>query len=124
MAQASKLAPRYQPSQAPAENPANLVANHDGGLFFRHITKIAGITKKEWVFDLRVSDTMIDGYMNGRRRNPFSQARAAAAKVREKGRGDLIPVILMYVAGAEQFDGVVLTAEQHQALKLLSGAVK
>jgi hypothetical protein len=121
MAQAEKSARHYQPSPDDAANP---VANPDSGLFFRHLTKVAGITKKEWVYGLRVSDTLIDGYMNGSKRDPFTTARAAAKEIREKGRGDLLPVILLYVAGAEQFDGVILTAEQHQALKLLSGAVK
>jgi hypothetical protein len=105
----------------------HLPTNVDGGLeiqvpgFFSHIIKSAGITKKEIQFDLRVSQTLVDLWKSGERIDPLTRALECVEMFRRKGRADLVPTILIYIAGA--FDGRILTAQQTDALRELAKAV-
>lgn len=99
---------------------AHVLANddsvlNDGALFWTHVSKVAGIGRKEWAYDLEVSKTLIDFYFSGERNNPFTQARKAAAVVAGK-RLDMLPVILCYVAGIEDFDKAAAFWNQVQGL--------
>ena len=96
MATQTKKARQDQPSPATV---TNLVANSDGASFFRHLSQVAGITKKEWSYDLRISDTMIDGYYSGGKIDPISRACDVVNGFIKKGRKDLVPAILTKIAG-------------------------
>jgi len=108
----------------PANPPSRCAeAGDEVELFFSHVVKAAGVGRKELVYDLRVSKTLVDLWLSGEKNDPFTQARRAAAVFLRKGRADLIPAILLYVAGGEDFDGAVLSAEQAEALRTLAKAV-
>jgi transcriptional regulator with XRE-family HTH domain len=77
-------------------------------LFFRSMCKAAGISRKELAYDLRVSRALVDMWFTGDRNDPLKQARNAVRVFLDKDRADLLPAILIYVAGGEEFDGVVL----------------
>lgn len=96
------------------------LVENDG--FFDAITKAAGLTTKDIQYDLRVSDTLIKLWKNGERTDPLLRARQVVDMFRDKRRADLIPPILIFIAGG--FDGAVLTSEQFEALKILTKAVK
>jgi transcriptional regulator with XRE-family HTH domain len=107
-------------SAASTKSPPN--THIDGGddepnLFFRAMCKAAGITRKELVYDLRVSKALVDMWFTGDRNDPFKQARNAVAVFLGRRHADLLPAILIYIAGADVFDDVVLERVQ-QALKV------
>jgi hypothetical protein len=115
------------PTQAPPHTYSGTGAHLDSVFepqtpgFFAHITKAAGLTNKELQFDMRVSATLIDLWKSGERIDPITRALEVCEMFRRKGRADLIPTILIYIAGA--FDGRVLTAQQTEALRELAKAV-
>jgi len=92
------------------KNPPNthIDGGDDPNLFFRSMCKAAGISRKELAYDLRISKSLVDMWFTGDRNDPLKQARNAVRVFLDKGRGDLLPAILIYVAGGEEFDGVVL----------------
>lgn len=110
----------------PTDTPSNPPSAHlDGGevSFFRHLAKVAGITRKEIQYDLRVSKTLVDCWMEGSKHDPLRRARDTVAMFIRKGQAGLLPAILVYIAGGEEFDGAVLTAAQTDALRQLGRAV-
>jgi hypothetical protein len=92
--------------RAPSTPPSRLVK--DESLFFRAMVKAAELTRKELIYDLRVSDTLVDGWMNGTKNDPFTQARKAVKPFIDKKRRDLLPAIVAYIIGVDNFDEVVL----------------
>ena len=120
-------APRTHGGALAAHVPTQHVAHvdavrspfYDG--FFAAITRAGGFSNKEIQYDLRVSATLVDLWKSGERTDPFTRAREAVESFRNKGRADLIPSILIFIAGG--FDGAVLSAEQFEALKVLTKVV-
>jgi hypothetical protein len=113
------------PTPAPTENDGGHVhsadtVDYDG--FFEASVKAAGFTNKEVSFDLRISETFLKMCKRGERIDPFLRARRAVEMFRKRSRGDMIPSILIYIAGG--YDGAVLSGEQFEALKVLVKAVK
>ena len=112
--------PSTQPAHVPAHVDSVRSRYFDG--FFAGITKAGGFSNKEIQYDYRVSATLVDLWKSGERTDPFTRAREGVESFRNKGRADLIPSILIFIAGG--FDGAVLSAEQFEALKILTKAVK
>ena len=79
----------------------------DSSLFFRAMLKAADITQKEITYELRVSRTLTDGWMNGTKNDPFTQARRAVKPFIDKNRKDLLAAIILYIVGDDSFDEVV-----------------
>jgi hypothetical protein len=105
--------PKSPPSNTPSPGNSTPSLHHDGepdnsNLFFRAMCKAAHLTRKELVYDLRVSKTLVDGWMSGEKNDPFTQARNAVSVFLGAQRADLLPAILIYIAGGEEFDGAVL----------------
>ena len=97
------------------------LANHGGGerVFLLHLIKAAGITRKELAFELRWSKTYVDGILNGEKNDPIEQSRKICVLFAARKRTDLIAALLAHIAGDDDFDGRVLTAEQNVLLKNL-----
>jgi len=93
---------------------------YDG--FWDVTMKATGFTNKEAAYDLHVSESLYKMWRSGERFDPFFRSRLAVEMLRCRGRADLIPSVLIYIAGG--YDGLVLTREQFEALKILLGAVK
>lgn len=93
-------------------------------LFLRSIAKVAGITYKDFVYELRVSKTLVDGWHSGIRRDPLEQAKRVCQMLVKRKRMDLIVAVLAYIAGGDDADCCVLTAEQFEALKVLAKVIK
>ena len=106
------ITPGTQPHTLPDTPPAP----NQGGGFFALMVKAAGYTRKELAYDLRWSDTYIDGIMNGEKNNPVEQARKFCKGLRQRNRMDLVVATIVHIAGGDDFDGRVLTAEQYKAL--------
>jgi len=108
--------------QPPAQPPTN----YDGGegLFFALMVRALGITRKELAYELRWSDTYIDGLMNGTKNDPVEQSRKFCSAMRQRNRMDLVAATIVHIAGGDDFDGRVLSAAQVEALKELAKAVK
>lgn len=106
--------------KAPPTQPST---NHGGG-FFALMVKAAGYTRKELSYDLRWSDTYIDGILSGEKNNPVEQARKFCDGLRARKRMDLVAATIVHIAGGDDFDGRVLTAEQTAALRKLAEVVK
>lgn len=79
----------------------------DSSLFFRAMLKAADITQKEMTYELRVSRTLTDCWMNGTKNDPFTQARRAVKPFIDKKRRDLLAAIILYIVGNDNFDEVV-----------------
>ncbi len=110
-----------------ASTPGSQPPAHQGGeqgLFFGLMVRASGITRKELAHLFGWSKTYIDLLMNGEKNDPLEQARKLCAEFYRRGRGDLVPAILVYVAGGDDFDGRVLTPEQVQAIRELAKVVK
>ena len=90
----------------------------DSSLFFRAMTKAAGITQKELEYELRVSHTLVNGWFNGSKNDPFTQARRAVKPFIDKKRRDLLPAIVAYIIGCDEFDEVVLERIQQVLTKV------
>lgn len=116
LAAPEKKAPSSQPSHPPSDQPRRLARDESG--FFRTMCKAAEITKKELVYECRVSDTLVDGWFNGSRNDPFTQARRAAKLFIDKKRRDLLPAIVAYIIGCDEFDEVVLERIQQVLTKV------
>jgi hypothetical protein len=101
------------------ENPPS----KSGGTFFALLIKAAGITRKELQYDLRLSKTYVDLIMSGDKHDPLSRSRDVCRMLARRGRGDLIPHALVHIAGGDDFDGRVLTAEQNALLKQMVKAL-
>lgn len=102
-------------------------SGHLGGghpLFFVAMAKAAGLSRKEFQYDLRVSKTLVDQWFAGEKKDPLVRARDLVALFVGRRRGDLVATILAYIAGGDDFDGRILTAEQVEALRKLSRAVE
>lgn len=108
LAEAEKMSPASTPRRC----------TQDESLFFRAMIKAAGIVQKEMEYDLRVSHTLVNGWMNGTKKDPFTQARNAVKPFLAKGRKDLLPAILIYISGGENFDEVVLERIQQLLAKV------
>ena len=89
-------------------------------MFFYHIAKQVG--RKPFYLGMRISKSFVDQWCSGEKRDVFTAAKKACEIVREERRGDLIPSILAYIAGAD--DCAVLNAEQVEALKTLAKAIQ
>jgi hypothetical protein len=89
-------------------------------MFFLHIAKQVG--RKPFYLGLKISKSLVDQWCSGEKRDVFTAAKKACAIVREERRGDLIPAILAYIAGAD--DCAVLNAEQTEALRVLAKAIR
>ena len=107
------------PPTHPPADPVSVLVD-DSGMFFLHIAKQVG--RKPFYLGLRISKSFVDQWCSGEKRDVFTAAKRACEIVREERRGDLIPTILAYIAGAD--DCTVLTAEQTEALKILAKAVR
>jgi len=102
--------------------PPNPYLDSEQPIFFHHIMKCAGLTRKEIQYGLRVSKTLVDGWLNGNKIDPLTRARDVVERIRQERRADLIPQVLAYIAGVG--DCTVLSAEQTAALKVLAKAVE
>lgn len=95
----------------PSEEATPYLVPHgdsDESLFFRHVSKVAGVTQKDWRYDLSISKTLVESYYNGTRRDPFTQAQRALSVITEK-RPDLRPAILTYISsGEDKFNEALL----------------
>lgn len=91
----------------PPPDPPSRCAD-DETLFFRAMIKAARIERKELAYDLRVSKTLVDGWFSGEKNNPFTQARRLVKVFLGKRCTDLLPAILIYIAGQDNFDGAVM----------------
>ena len=109
-------------SKLPPSPQGNPYLDSEQPIFFHHIMKCAGLTRKEIQYDLRVSKTLVDGWLNGNKIDPLTRARDVVDRIRQEHRADLIPDVLAYIAGAG--DCTVLTVEQTAALKVLAKAVE
>jgi hypothetical protein len=110
-------APSSQPSHPPSSQPRRLGKDESG--FFRTMCKAAEITKKELVYECRVSDTLVDGWFNGSKNDPFTQARKAVSPFMDRRRRDLLPAIVAYIIGVDNFDEVVLERIQQVLVKVV-----
>jgi hypothetical protein len=117
LADAEKMTLASTPSPTPSSTPRR--CTQDESLFFRAMIKAAGIVQKEMEYDLRVSHTLVNGWMNGTKKDPFTQARNAVKPFLNKGRKDLLPAILIYIAGGDNFDEVVLDRIQQIFAKVV-----
>lgn len=91
--------------------------------YFRLAVAVSGLTQKEVATAGRVNDTTCEGWMNGSRPDPLTRAREMFAALTRRNKS-IGPNILAYIAGGDDFDGRVLTPEQHDALKTLAMAVQ
>ena len=93
---------------------AHGITNIDRGqTFFKHIKDAAQITKKEWVFEMRVSDTIVDRWISGEQDDPFERSAKAIGLLLKKGRADLAHMALKRVAGGEElFDDALFARLQ------------
>jgi hypothetical protein len=112
-----KLALDTEKPPSPAKGSRTTCAA-DTSLFFRAMTKAADINRKQLVYELRVSKTLVDGWFSGARNDPFTQARRAVQMF--KKRKDLLAAILLYIAGDDSFDEVVLERVQQIFAKVVS----
>ena len=115
-------APAIPPPDQPATNQGSGVDSYN--LFFGLMVRALGVTRKELAYELRWSDTYIDGLMNGTKNDPIQQTRRFCEIARKRNRMDLVATIIVHVAGGDDFDGRVLTAVQVEALRELAKVVK
>lgn len=87
--------------------------------FFIHMADVAGIGRKEFQYDLRLSKTYIKKIYDGEVPGPFKRARDTVSIFHKHKRPDLVATILEYIAGSD-FNGAVLTAEEREALRVLA----
>jgi hypothetical protein len=88
--------------------PRSRCTSDSANLFFRAMVKAAKINEKTFYYDLRVSKSLVDAWINGSRNDPFTQARKTVRVFLDKKCFDLLPAILMFIAGEENFDGAVM----------------
>lgn len=133
LATTTKKTPAYPPRRQPTYDRAHHVARQGSGQpvdeetweetvdtagsFFSLSRKVCGFTKKDLIFELRWSKTYIDGILSGKKNDFLEQTRKYLAMMRKRKRMDMVAATLVHVAGGDDFDGRVLTAEQNQKLK-------
>lgn len=121
LATQTKKAPPPQPRNQPnAPDEAPLLGWERP--FFAEVVTASGMTRKDLKYELRVSDTYVDGMMNGTKQNPVSRARVFCDSLHARKRPDLVMTVLVYIAGVA-FDGRILSAAQVEAIRELAKAV-
>ncbi len=88
------------------------------------LIKAADITRKELARTMNVSDTTVDKWMTGELADPLNRARDVVAMFSKRKRSDLVLAMLAYMAGGDDFDGRVISAEDVAALKVLAKVIK
>jgi len=91
-------------------------------LFLLAMAKAAGLTRKDFQYEMRVSKTLVDDWFSGKKHDPLRRARDLVALFRAEKKIWLIPTILEYVAGSE-FNGAVLNSEEREALRKLARVI-
>jgi hypothetical protein len=113
-----KLAAESKKPPSPKKSTPSRVAP-DTSLFFRAMIKAADISQKEMTYELRVSKTLTDCWVNGTKNDPFTQERRAVAPFIARKRMDLLPAIVTYIIGVDNFDEVVLARIQEVLVKVV-----
>lgn len=120
--------------KAPATQPRRQLPTNDGGWhenedagqepFMALMRTAAGITRKELQYELRWSDTYIDGILNGSKNDPIEQTRKFCRMLLQRKRMDLVAAVAVHVCGGDDFDGRILTPEQNEALEQIARIVE
>ena len=84
-------------------------------LFLRLMAEAGKVTVKDIQYSMDVNKTTAYAWWNGDKPHPFNRARKLLAQFPLH----LYPTILEYIAGSN-FDGDILTGEQHAALMVLA----